>query len=265
MAPRTKGNGVKSLDPVSASTDNGQPPPSTLAAQIVQQHAADRNKKVEFSTFHQLLAEIRSNPLAVEDDVESNAKLIKVIVDAGLNQHAIHEALARMPNGEQQIVACLDVIQIVTNRTPSVLKQDIGSADAYLDLFIIRKLLDLSRVKLLRFSVRILALSLPLAATGKYDRGARSISTQAVLRAWASGKSDQPVGRILLTCNSNSKIFRRRSLGTVPDVSSRSAITIDFWAASQLGTESTADRCYSRTGIASEEPRSCCCSHYINI
>jgi len=123
----------------------GVPPPSTLAAQIVEQQKRPNGQAV----FLQLLEEIRASPSALEDDVENNHKLISVILEAGMHAIASDEGVfTRSHDAISQALACLDVIEIAFKRSPGVLFHvDVNTQDQNLPLclLLIAKLFSLWR------------------------------------------------------------------------------------------------------------------------
>lgn len=96
--------------------DAGQPPPSTLAAQLVQH----RKEPGGVATFHQLLDEIIANPATVEANVQENYKLITVVAEAGLKDSFASDPFVAT-NDAAQLLASLDVIEIAFRRNPDVL------------------------------------------------------------------------------------------------------------------------------------------------
>jgi len=124
---------------------HGVPPPSTLAAQIVEQQKRPNGHAV----FLQLLEEIRASPSALEDDVDSNHKLISVILEAGMHAIASDEGVfSRSHDAISQAIACLDVIEIAFKRSPGVLFHvDVQTQDSNLPLclLLIAKLFSLWR------------------------------------------------------------------------------------------------------------------------
>jgi serine/threonine-protein kinase ATR len=103
-----------------ASGDN-LPPPSTIAAQIVrnQSHVA-RQEPENKALFGELLQEYLKNPAIEEANVETNAQLIRVVVEAGLDVMLKDDPFA--PDTLlQQANDSLLVIQLTINRTPEVL------------------------------------------------------------------------------------------------------------------------------------------------
>ncbi|QIW94919.1 hypothetical protein AMS68_000437 [Peltaster fructicola] len=98
-------------------------PPSTLAAQIVQNQVRPTvNKQSEQQAlFNNLLSELLLNPSAdVETNVETNVQLVKVLVEAGLSvltheQPFAHDILV------QQAKDSIAVIEHTFNRQPEIL------------------------------------------------------------------------------------------------------------------------------------------------
>ncbi|KAL9051765.1 MAG: hypothetical protein Q9162_005817 [Coniocarpon cinnabarinum] len=79
----TPTNGITGSQAVLSNTDAGIPP-STLAAQLVENHNF-HDTRSDDSTFRQLLNEIRASPESVEADADGNGKLITVVAEAGLS------------------------------------------------------------------------------------------------------------------------------------------------------------------------------------
>lgn len=101
------------------------PPPSTLAAQIVEHHHHSANHAYtqarDSATFRQLLDEIKSSPSALEQDVQSNYKLISVVAEAGLTSSPSRDPASVGQDIITQTITCLEVCQIAFRRSPSVL------------------------------------------------------------------------------------------------------------------------------------------------
>ncbi|KAK7608921.1 hypothetical protein JOL62DRAFT_524081 [Phyllosticta paracitricarpa] len=108
-------------DPVAVS--NGIPPPSTIAAQIVNNHsrANDQQEPQDNRLFGMLLQEFLADPSAGEKDVKLNLQLISVVVEAGLNA-LLKE---REPLGQHVMLSqardSISVIRISVERDPSLL------------------------------------------------------------------------------------------------------------------------------------------------
>lgn len=97
------------------------PPPSTIAAQIVhnRSHVA-RQEPENKALFGELLQEYLKNPVIEEANVETNAQLIGVVVEAGLDVLLKDDPFA--PDTLlQQANDSLLVIQLTIQRTPEVL------------------------------------------------------------------------------------------------------------------------------------------------
>ncbi|OJD39951.1 protein kinase rad3 [Diplodia corticola] len=79
-APRVSAAGM-------AGRGNGVPPPSTIAAQIVDNHSRTHGAQEPQNNalFGQLLQEFLTDPSAEESDVRLNLQLVSVVVEAGFN------------------------------------------------------------------------------------------------------------------------------------------------------------------------------------
>lgn len=109
---------------------NGDVPPSTLAAQLVQRftNGTKRPKVQDPEAFKQLLSEVLSTdadpsgpPESFEDDVDINTKLIYVIVKAGLESLPSHNPFEHGSKSSQQVVDSLAALEITLRRCPEVL------------------------------------------------------------------------------------------------------------------------------------------------
>lgn len=101
---------------------NGDVPPSTIAAQIVQNHSNidARQEPENKALFGQLLQEYMRDPACEESSLETNAKLILVVAEAGLDGMLRDNPFAQdllLP----QAKASISVIQLTVVRTPEVL------------------------------------------------------------------------------------------------------------------------------------------------
>lgn len=101
---------------------NGIPPPSTIAAQIVQ-HQSNANARREpenRALFGKLLQEYLNDPAAEESDAHINARLIHVIAEAGLD--VLHK---ENPFAQEllvpQAIKSIAVITLVIQRYPKTL------------------------------------------------------------------------------------------------------------------------------------------------
>ncbi|KAK3703151.1 serine/threonine-protein kinase M1 [Vermiconidia calcicola] len=99
------------------------PPPSTLAAQIVQnQYRAAPQKNGEAATYAQLLREILHDHAATpETDVQVNVKLISVVAEAGLAPLADDNPFVQWDSLIAQATDSIAVIEATIKRQPEVL------------------------------------------------------------------------------------------------------------------------------------------------
>lgn len=99
-------------------------PPSTIAAQLVKNHAdfarGSRNTD-DTATFRQLLQEILSKTSTPETDVEVNHKLIQVVVEAGLDVLFQENPFAQWDILIPQAIDSLAVIKSTIIRQPATL------------------------------------------------------------------------------------------------------------------------------------------------
>ena len=131
---------------------NGDPPPSTLAAQLVQHftNGTRRPKLQDHEAFRQLLLEVlgtaadQSGPLVpFENDVDINSKLIYVIVKAGLESPSSRNPFSNGSDSYQEVVDSLAALEVTINTCPKVLfvtspnqeAQSLGSVQLYQWLF----------------------------------------------------------------------------------------------------------------------------------
>lgn len=117
---------ARRIPTVNGARENGDaPPPSTLAAQIVQNQArlpATQTRGGEAPTFSQLLHEILHNhAAAIETDVATNVKLINVVAEAGLAPLADQSPFAQSDVPIQQAIESIAVIEATIKRQPEVL------------------------------------------------------------------------------------------------------------------------------------------------
>lgn len=122
------------------SNANHLPPPSTIAAQIVHNHIRSNNvarqEPENDALFGQLLQEYLRNPMAEEATVETNAQLISVVVEAGLDVLVKDNPFA--PDTlTQQAKDSLTVISYTIEKIPGVLLfTGIGNDGDNLPLFL---------------------------------------------------------------------------------------------------------------------------------
>lgn len=153
--PRTS-NGVHIQ--TNGGAGNEAPPPSTLAAQIVQnqivgrastqaqqqQHQPQQQGGNEKATFSGLLHEILHNPAATpETDLGVNVQLISVVVEAGLSVLARDDPFAQHDLLIPQAEDSLSVVQATIVRQPEVLFTPIGADGPPLVLWLLARLMAL--------------------------------------------------------------------------------------------------------------------------
>lgn len=153
--PRT-GNGVHIQ--TNGGPSNEAPPPSTLAAQIVQnqivgrastqvqqqQHQPQQQGGNEKATFSGLLHEILHNPAATpETDLGVNVQLISVVAEAGLSVLARDDPFAQYDLLIPQAEDSLSVVQATIVRQPEVLFAPIGTDGPPLVLWLLARLMAL--------------------------------------------------------------------------------------------------------------------------
>ncbi|KAI5198982.1 hypothetical protein AUEXF2481DRAFT_78310 [Aureobasidium subglaciale EXF-2481] len=105
-------------------TDANLPPPSTLAAQLVRNHvetARGVQQTDTTATFRQLLQELLNKNSAPESDLEVNHKLIKVVVEAGLDVLFQDDPFPQWDFLLPQAVDSLAVIQSTIQTQPDIL------------------------------------------------------------------------------------------------------------------------------------------------
>lgn len=97
---------------------NNVPPPSTLAAQIVQNQTTTN----ETATFAQLLNEILHNRAAVQEtDIDVNVQLVGVVLEAGLAPLAQDNPFAQWDVLVPQAIDSMTVIVQTISRQPEIL------------------------------------------------------------------------------------------------------------------------------------------------
>lgn len=102
---------------------SGEMPPSTLAAQIVQSHLKldKRSNSRDRVNFRQLLEELQTLPNVDESDINSNYLLVTVILQAGLESFKDIDPFNQTTAVNDDVLASLDVIDLVIRQTPGVL------------------------------------------------------------------------------------------------------------------------------------------------
>jgi serine/threonine-protein kinase ATR len=132
-------------------SDANLPPPSTLAAQLVRNHvdtARGFNQPDTTVTFRQLLQEILNKTSVPETDVDVNHKLVKVVVEAGLDVLFQNDPFAQWDFLIPQAVDSLAVIQSTIQRQPDILFHTASSDSGqhpHLLLWLFPKLLMLAK------------------------------------------------------------------------------------------------------------------------
>lgn len=105
-------------------TDANLPPPSTLAAQLVKNHIDSARGLPQPDTivpFRQLLQELLNKNSVPETDVETNHKLIKVVVEAGLDVLSQENPFPQWDVLLSQATDSLAVIQSTILKSPDIL------------------------------------------------------------------------------------------------------------------------------------------------
>ena len=97
------------------------PPPSTIAAQIVHNRSnATREEPEHQELFGKLLQEYLKDPIVEETSLETNAQLISVVAEAGLD--ALRKGDPFSPDAAtRRAVDSLQVIQLTVQRSPRIL------------------------------------------------------------------------------------------------------------------------------------------------
>ena len=127
---------------------NGEaPPPSTLAAQLVQNQTTARASQPpngEEATFSGLLHELLHNPAATpESDINVNVQLINVIVEAGLTVLSRNDPFAQLDVLIPQASDSLAVIEATIVRQPDVMFSPIAPDGPPLVLWLLARLVSL--------------------------------------------------------------------------------------------------------------------------
>lgn len=102
---------------------NGHLPPSTLAAQLVQNHARVNGlpQPEGKAVFGQLLQEILTTDGTVETDPEVNYKLVTVVAEAGLDVVLREDPFAEKDQVIRQAKDSIAVIRLTVQRNPEIL------------------------------------------------------------------------------------------------------------------------------------------------
>lgn len=118
--PRRTGGG--SLAQPASSHVNGDAPPSTLAAKIVDSRSNVRVRQQDEGKelFSKLLHEYLSDPHLEEENLETNAKLVLVVIEAGLDLGNWSDPFSQIGHLERARDS-IAVVKLTVERVPSVL------------------------------------------------------------------------------------------------------------------------------------------------
>lgn len=138
--PQTNSSHVNGVRP---HTNGELPPPSTLAAQIVQNQARNEASQHngEKTTFAGLLQEILHSGATPETDIQVNVQLITVVVEAGLTVLTRDDPFAQWDVLLPQALDSIAVVQATILRQPGVLLTPISSEGPQLLLWLLARLL----------------------------------------------------------------------------------------------------------------------------
>ena len=128
MARRAGGGAVGSTQAVS-NLQHGDVPPSTIAAKIVDNraNAQARQEPQSKELFSKLLQEYLADPAIEESSLETNAELVLVVAEAGLDPAQKEDPFSHLVR-VQQASASLSVIRLTIERVPQVLFCCAGSS-----------------------------------------------------------------------------------------------------------------------------------------
>jgi hypothetical protein len=142
----TDGPSVKSSRTNGVHANGEAPPPSTLAAQIVQNQTTTKasQQSGEKATFAGLLHEILHNPSATpETDIGVNVQLISVVVEAGLSILTRDDPFAQLDVLLPQASDSLAVVEATIVRQSDVLFAQISQDGPPLIIWLLARLLPL--------------------------------------------------------------------------------------------------------------------------
>lgn len=193
---------------------NGVPPPSTIAAQIVQ-HRSDgsaRREPENRALFGKLLQEYLKDPAAEESDAQINARLIHVIAEAGLDVFLKENPFAHdllVPQAKDSIA----VIELVIQRYPKILvyvdAAGNGVTPAPLVLWLLPKLFSLlgrPSLTALQESLRRLLSLCVQALSGTGDLWPKAVSILQLYQSCVDGEHVSPASTTLYSCRSRNPI-----------------------------------------------------------
>lgn len=153
----TDGSSMKGSRTNGVHTNGEAPPPSTLAAQIVQNQTTTKasQQSGEKATFSGLLHEILHNPSATpETDIGVNVQLISVVVEAGLSILTRDDPFAQLDVLIPQASDSLAVVEATIVRQSDVLFAHISQDGPPLIIWLLARLLPLcSRPKCSSLSI----------------------------------------------------------------------------------------------------------------
>lgn len=175
--------------------NNGDAPPSTLAAQIVQNQTTNRASQQagEKATFSGLLHEILHNPSAApETDIGVNVQLISVVVEAGLSVLARDDPFAQLDVLIPQAKDSLAVVEATIVRQAEVLFAPIGQDGPPLVLWLFARLFSLcGRPKCDALPITALINS-AIGALSKSKLWRSAATVQELIRECVNGMSNPP-------------------------------------------------------------------------
>jgi serine/threonine-protein kinase ATR len=122
------------------TTHDDDPPPSTLAAQIVQNQTrpAESQRHEETASFRDLLHEILHNQAAAQEhDVNVNTQLVSVVNQAGLIPLTVDNPFAEWDMLIPQAKDSIAVIEFTVQRQPDVLFTELTANGPQLALSLI--------------------------------------------------------------------------------------------------------------------------------
>ncbi|KAF2733102.1 hypothetical protein EJ04DRAFT_295336 [Polyplosphaeria fusca] len=144
-----KGGGSIQRQPVASIANGNQPPPSTIAAQIVSNAANAKGPQQTGAkvVFSDLLKEFLDDPSTDEPNSQLNAQLISVVADAGLDA-LLQDNLFALDLLLSQAKDSIDVIKVTLQRRPHLLLNEKdaegdGSPRPPLYIWLLPKLLGL--------------------------------------------------------------------------------------------------------------------------
>lgn len=153
----TDGSSMKGSRTNGVHTNGEAPPPSTLAAQIVQNQTTTKasQQSGEKATFSGLLHEILHNPSATpETNIGVNVQLISVVVEAGLSILTRDDPFAQLDVLIPQAADSLAVVEATIVRQSDVLFAHISPDGPPLIIWLLARLLPLcSRPKCSSLSI----------------------------------------------------------------------------------------------------------------